>query len=92
MAEPTDLPAPSDLTFEAAMTELEDIVLQLERGETALEQSIAAFERGVALSRRCEDRLNEAEAKVAMLLADGDTVREVDLATGEVLSERGPGE
>lgn len=79
---------PQDLSFEDALAELERIVSQLERGETPLEETIASFERGVALSRRCEDRLGEAEKKVALLLQEGRKLVEIDLASGERLSER----
>ena len=76
------------LTFEQALTQLEQIVTELERGETPLEETIARFEQGVSLARRCEDRLNEAERKVAVLLQEGGRVVEKDLKTGEQLSAR----
>ncbi|MCP4868371.1 MAG: exodeoxyribonuclease VII small subunit [Proteobacteria bacterium] len=86
-------PSPADLTFEDALQELEGIVGQLERGDVALEDTIARFERGMALARRCEDRLGEAEKKVALLLREGDRVVEVDMASGKVLTEtHDPGE
>ncbi len=81
-------PSPTPLSFEQALAELEQIVTELERGETPLEATIARFERGVALARRCEDRLNEAERKVAVLLQEGSRVVEVDMETGRRLSER----
>jgi|GEM_PF-927543 len=74
------------LSFEDALSQLESIVSELERGETPLEQTIARFERGIALSRRCEDRLNEADRKVAILLREGSRVVEVDMESGERLS------
>ncbi len=83
MTEPSP---PQDLNFEDALLELETIVSELERGETPLDDSIARFERGVALSRRCEDRLNEAEKKVVMLLREGNQVVERDATTGETLA------
>lgn len=84
----TDLESPNPLSFEQALAELEQIVTELERGETPLEATIARFERGVELARRCEDRLNEAERKVAVLLQEGSRVVEVDMETGRRLSER----
>jgi exodeoxyribonuclease VII small subunit len=75
------------LSFEAAIAELEKIVSELERGDVPLDDTLARFERGMALARRCEDRLNAADAKVAMLLKDGDRVSEVDAKTGELLAE-----
>ena len=60
-----------DLSFEDAMLELETVVGQLERGDVALDQSIALYERGAALKARCEAKLKEAEEKVAKITLDG---------------------
>jgi exodeoxyribonuclease VII small subunit len=85
-------PAPTKkLTFEQALEELEGIVTDLERGDSSLEQALARFERGTALARRCEDRLNEAEKKVAVLLEDGPNLVEVDMQTGEPIEPTGAG-
>ncbi len=54
--------------FEAAMKELEDIVQRLEQGELRLDESLALFERGVALTRHCRSSLDQAELKVRNLL------------------------
>lgn len=54
--------------FEAGMRELEQIVERLEQGDLPLEESLAAFERGVALTRNCQVALKEAEQKVEILL------------------------
>lgn len=62
----------SDLSFEQAMAELEKVVGQLERGDVALEESIALYERGAKLKKRCETKLKEAEEKVAAITLDGD--------------------
>ena len=62
----------SELSFEAAMAELEKVVGQLERGDVALEESIALYERGAALKKRCEAKLNEAQEKVAAITLDAD--------------------
>ena len=72
-AVPTDAP-----DFEAAMAELESLVERLERGDLPLEESLRAFERGVALTRTCQTALREAEQKVELLLkrADGGESRE----------------
>lgn len=59
------------LSFEEAMRELESVVGQLERGDVALEQSIALYERGAKLKARCEAKLKEAEEKVAAITLDG---------------------
>ena len=60
------------MTFEQAMKELEAEVGQLERGDVALDQSIALYERGAALKKRCEDELKRAEEKVAAITLDAD--------------------
>ncbi len=58
-------PAPVEqLTFETALGELETIVRNLEKGETALEDSITAYERGMALKTHCEKKLREAQSKI----------------------------
>ena len=62
----TEKPA-DEMSFEEAMAELEAVVGQLERGEVALDQSIALYERGAALKARCEVKLREAEEKVAQI-------------------------
>ena len=62
----------SEMSFEDAMKELEGVVGQLERGEVPLEDSIKLYERGAALKKRCEDKLKEAEEKVAAITLDGD--------------------
>jgi len=61
------------LPFEKALAELEGIVQKLERGEVALEESIALYERGERLKTRCEALLREAEARIEKitLAADG---------------------
>ena len=61
-----------EMSFEAAMAELENVVGQLERGDVALDESIALYERGAALKKRCETKLNEAQEKVAAITLDAD--------------------
>ena len=57
-------------TFEVALEELEGMVEQLETGELALEESLAAFEKGVGLVKYCNQKLAEVEKKVELLLKD----------------------
>ncbi len=59
----------SEMSFEEAMAALEAVVTQLERGEVALEQSIALYERGAALKAHCAAKLAEAEARVELIRA-----------------------
>jgi exodeoxyribonuclease VII small subunit len=64
---------PSDLSFEAALARLEDIVRQLERGEAPLDQSIELYQEGDRLKRLCEARLKAAQARIEQIAfgADG---------------------
>ncbi len=62
----------SEMTFEQAMSELERIVTQLERGDVPLEDSISLYEKGAELKKRCETKLKEAEQKVAAITLDED--------------------
>ena len=57
-------------TFEAALESLEQIVEQLESGELSLEDSLAAFEAGVGLVKQCNQKLNEVEKKIEILVKD----------------------
>ena len=66
----TAAPVP-DMTFEQAMADLEQVVTQLERGDVALENSIALYERGAKLKKHCEAKLKQAEEKVAAITLDG---------------------
>ncbi|HZS64263.1 MAG TPA: exodeoxyribonuclease VII small subunit [Xanthobacteraceae bacterium] len=58
------------LPFERAIEELESIVKRLEEGKVPLEESVAIYERGEALKRRCEELLAQAEARVSKLVLD----------------------
>jgi exodeoxyribonuclease VII small subunit len=58
------------LTFERAIEELESIVKRLEDGKVPLEESVAIYERGEALKRRCEELLRQAEARVEKITLD----------------------
>ncbi len=58
------------LSFERAIEELETIVRRLEEGKVPLEESVAIYERGEALKRRCEDLLRQAEARVEKITLD----------------------
>ncbi len=58
--------------FEAALTELEQIVATMEQGQLSLEESLRQFERGVFLTRNCQQALRDAEQKVQILLKESD--------------------
>lgn len=59
-------------TFESSLEELERIVKQLEAGDLPLDRSLELFEQGVRLSRECQQRLDEAERKIEILLKGSD--------------------
>lgn len=60
-------------SFEDALSELEQLVTRLERGDISLEESLEAFERGVNLTRLCQKSLQEAEQKVQVLIEKNGT-------------------
>lgn len=66
MSQPTE-----PLDFEAALAELEALVQRMETGSLSLEESLAAFERGVQLTRQCQTALQQAELRVKALMRDG---------------------
>ena len=61
---------PKSTKFEDALAELESIVQKLEDGDQSLDMSLEQFERGVSLSRFCQQSLNEAEQKVKILVEE----------------------
>lgn len=80
-------------TFEANLQELERIVRKLEDGDLALEESLKLFEDGVKLSRECQERLNQAERRIEILMRDGEgnpaleTIKAEDLRGEPATSE-----
>ena len=58
----------STSVFEESIEELEKLVEQMEQGDISLEESLKAFERGIKLTRTCQQALQEAEQKVHILL------------------------
>ena len=64
MAKSEKSPSVAALSFEAALSELEEIVRQLETGKSSLEDAIGAYERGAELKKHCEQKLTVAKARV----------------------------
>ena len=90
--EQTKSPA-ADASFEAQLASLERIVRELERGDLPLEQSLELFEQGVRLSRECQERLNEAERRIEVLLRGGDgSAVAVPFGSEELLEEEEGGD
>lgn len=77
-----------ELDFEAAMAELEALVQRLEEGDLPLEDMLRQFERGVALTRRCQGALREAEQKVQLLSGSGENADSEPFAGAE--EDEGP--
>ncbi|AWN73303.1 exodeoxyribonuclease VII small subunit [Legionella anisa] len=67
--------------FEQSITELEEIVRQLEKGELSLEDSLKQFEKGISLARQCQDVLQKAEQKI-------ETLTSVEPSSDEQLSDK----
>lgn len=61
-----------NINFEEALAELETLVAQMEGGDLSLDESLKAFERGVRLTRQCQQVLSAAELKVRTLSASGE--------------------
>jgi exodeoxyribonuclease VII small subunit len=65
-----EMTAPDEMSFGGALAELEQIVRALEGGQLELEDSLARYERGVALLRACRRKLEEARQRVTMLMGE----------------------
>jgi exodeoxyribonuclease VII small subunit len=70
----TVAPDLATLPFETAMSELEEIVTRLEKGQVTLEESIAIYERGEALRKHCESLLQGAEMRIEKITLGADGV------------------
>ncbi|WP_133406024.1 exodeoxyribonuclease VII small subunit [Parashewanella tropica] len=60
----------SDLTFEQSLSSLEKIVLELEKGDIPLDDALKQFEQGIALVRQSQQKLEQAQQKISILLDD----------------------
>ena len=69
--------------FESALHELESIVERMEKGELTLEESLLQFERGVLLTRTCQQSLQDAEQKVQILLKKDSSSTPVEFEPSE---------
>ncbi|MDF0534513.1 exodeoxyribonuclease VII small subunit [Shewanella yunxiaonensis] len=61
---------PENLSFEESLNQLEQIVTELEQGEVSLDDALKQFERGINLVRSSQNKLEQAQQKVAILLSD----------------------
>ena len=74
-------------TFETSLESLEKIVRKLEDGDLSLEESLKLFEDGVKLSRECQERLNQAERRIEVLLKDENGNPALEVVKSEDLRE-----
>jgi exodeoxyribonuclease VII small subunit len=74
MADPSPSPEIAAMSFEDALSELEQIVRKLETGNAKLDEAIAAYERGALLKRHCEAKLKEAQSRVEKIVVSADGV------------------
>lgn len=81
-----DKQALEKLSFEEALTQLEQTVSKLQQGQISLEESMTAFKEGVALSKYCADQLQEAEETMTKLIQEDG--QKIDLASHK--SEKSP--
>ena len=73
-----------ELTFEETLKQLEDVVAQLERGDSlTLDESLAAFEEGVRLTRLCRKTLDSAELRVQQLVEEEESEPDTSPTKGE---------
>lgn len=69
--------------FEENMEELEKIVIELEKGDLNLDESVAKFEQGMKASKTCNDLLEEAEKKITILVQQQGELKEENFDTEE---------
>lgn len=66
------------IDFESALTKLEALVSKMEAGTLSLEESLAAFEEGIKLTRECQTQLSQAEQRVKKLVEEGGRLESLD--------------
>lgn len=68
-------------TFEENMQDLENVVVELEKGDITLEEAVEKFEQGMKISKECNDLLEESEKRISILLNVKDGFKEEDFKT-----------
>ncbi|MCC8399851.1 MAG: exodeoxyribonuclease VII small subunit [Rickettsia endosymbiont of Gnoriste bilineata] len=68
-----DLTSIENMSFEAALAELKEIVKKIDTGEESLDSSISSFERGVLLKEHCEKKLQAAKLKIEKITKQADS-------------------
>lgn len=69
--------------FEESMKKLEEIVVELEKGELNLDQSVEKFEEGMKISKECNNMLQNAEKRISILLENDGEVTEEEFEAEE---------
>jgi exodeoxyribonuclease VII small subunit len=69
--------------YESAMTRLEEITAQLESGELKLEDAIELYTDGLEIARFCNEKLNEADAKIKVIVEQSGRLEEENFSEGE---------
>ena len=69
--------------FEKNMSDLENIVTELEKGDLNLDESISKFEEGIKISKQCNKILETAEKKITILLENDGEVKEENFVSEE---------
>ncbi len=72
-----------NISFESAMEELELIAKSLEKGDLNLDESVKQFEKGIKLSKKCNEILESAEKKISILIQDGENLKEEEFINKE---------
>jgi exodeoxyribonuclease VII small subunit len=75
----------SDISIEAALTELNTLVGKMEKGNLSLEESLTCFERGISLTKTCQQTLSEAKQRVQILMEKNGAQTLMDEAHDESL-------
>ena len=72
-----------NISFESAMEELELIAKSLEKGDLNLDESVKQFEKGIKLSKKCNEILESAEKRISILIQDGEDLKEEKFTKAE---------
>ena len=75
-------------SFEELLTKLEDITAQLEKEDNiSLEESMKLFEEGIAISKKCNQQIEDAEKKITILMKENDEIKEENFIQDEAKEE-----
>lgn len=72
-----------ELNFEELMVKLEDITNKLENEKLSLDESVKLFEEGIKISKECNEKLENAEKRISILINDGENLKEESFDVGQ---------